>query len=52
MLVGAARAASWTALAFLTGVVKDHSGVKEAISLYEGCLKHVPASNSYALMPP
>ena len=41
--------ATSSALAFLATVVKDHSGVGEAIALYEQCVEHAPESASYAL---
>ena len=44
-----ASKASASALAFLASTVKDHSGVKEAIALYEDCAKHAPDNSSYAL---
>jgi len=38
-----------SALAFLATTIKDYSGIQEAISIYNDCVKHVPDSSSYAL---
>ena len=43
-----ASKSSASALAFLASVVKDHSGVTEAINLYTQCTEHAPSA-SYAL---
>ena len=44
-----ASKSSASALAFLASVVKDHSGVSEAIELYDQCVAHAPEQPSYAL---
>ena len=40
---------SASALAFLAGVTKDHSGVVPSIELYGQCVEHAPENTSYAL---
>ena len=42
-------AGSAAALAFLATVVKDHSGVTQAVALYERAVRIAPGSASYAL---
>merc|ERR1719409_780083 len=44
-----ASKSSASALAFLASTIKDHSGIKEAITLYDACLTHAPDNASYAL---
>ena len=41
--------ATASALCFIAGVVKDHSGISEAIDLYDKCMRELPGNSSYAL---
>ena len=44
-----ASKSSASALAFLASTIKDFSGIREALTLYDACATHAPDNASYAL---